>query len=284
MVGVTATPGRTADDPGSMSERLLTRPSAWRLADDGTPTVAATSLPFVDRDTMLAIDRLATDRIGLGLLQMMENAGFALAELARLGLGGSVERRRVTVLAGTGSNAGGGLVAARRLAGWGAEVGVILARPVLRLRPGPCAQVEPTLAAGVTMAVVEHDRSLPAVSSDVRRADVVLDALIGYSLHGAPDPTYAALIELASGSDAPVISLDLPSGVDPATGSIPGAVVAADATLALALPKLGTDAGPGRDAAGVRYLADIGIPPALYRQVGLELTLPFREGSLVRLA
>jgi len=140
--------------------------SRWQLPDLPIP---AAPVPTVDRETMLEADRIATDQVGLGLLQMMENAGRELADLTRRALGGSLERRSVVILAGTGNNAGGGLVAARRLAGWGAGVMVAFARPILRLRPGPCAQIDPLLAAGVVRrrweGMIDPIRSWPARSS-----------------------------------------------------------------------------------------------------------------------
>jgi NAD(P)H-hydrate epimerase len=254
--------------------------SRWRLPDlPGTPT----PVPSVDRITMLAADRIATDRLGLGLLQLMENAGRELAELTRHTLGGTVDGRRVVVLAGTGNNAGGGLVAARRLAGWGADVRVTFARPILRLRPGPCAQIEPLLAAGVRTAVAGHDRSYPELAGEVLRADAVIDALIGYSLNGAPDDAYQPLIGLAALGDGPVISLDIPSGIDATTGDRPGAAVPADISLALALPKRGTEMGEGRRFAGTRYLADIGIPASVFAELGIGDMPRFPAGAVVRL-
>lgn len=232
---------------------------------------------------MLAADRTATDRMGLGLLQMMENAGHQLAELTRLTLGGSVAGRRVVLLAGTGNNAGGGMAAARRLAGWGADVCVIFARPVLRLRPAACAQLEPMLAAGVRAAVAGHDRSHPDLSAELHRADAVLDALIGYSLAGAPDDPYQALIGLAGLGSGPVISLDLPSGIDATSGERPGSAVRADATLALALPKRGMLVGEGPLFAGAPYLADIGVPASAFPELTTPIDGIFEEGPLLRL-
>jgi NAD(P)H-hydrate epimerase len=232
---------------------------------------------------MVEVDRIATDQVGLGLLQMMENAGRELADLTRRALGGSATDRRLIVLAGTGNNAGGGLVAARRLAGWGAEVMVVFARPILRLRPGPCAQLEPLLAAGVRTAVAGHDRSYPELASEVLLADAVIDALIGYSLRGAPDDAYQPLIGIAPLGDGPVISLDLPSGIDASTGARPGAAVAADITLALALPKCGTEIGDGRRFSGTRYLADIGIPRSVFTELGIQGVPSFADGPLMRI-
>lgn len=240
-------------------------------------------VPSVDQATMLAADRVATDRIGLGVLQMMESAGHQLAELTRLTLGGSVAQRSIVVLVGTGNNAGGGMVAARRLAGWGSDVCVVFARPVLRLRPGPCAQLDPMLAAGVRAAVAGHDRSHAELAAEITRADAVLDALIGYSLKGPPDAAYQPLIGLAGLSHGPIISLDIPSGIDASSGDRPGSAVSADATLALALPKRGMTTGEGRRFSGVGFLADIGIPASIFAELGIRTDGLFARGSLIRL-
>jgi NAD(P)H-hydrate epimerase len=254
-----------------MTEPLLAS-TAWRLPVVPRPEQP---VPAVDRDTMMAVDLIATDRLGVSLPQMMENAGRELATLSRLMLGGSVAGSRVVVLAGTGNNAGGGMVAARRLAGWGASVQVAFARPILRLRPGPCSQVDALIASGAELLVVGHDRPYPEVAAAAMRADLLIDALIGYSLRGAPDADYQPLIGMTSVSSAPVISLDVPSGIDASTGERRGAAVDADATLALALPKLGTTLGEGKRFAGALYLADIGIPACAFRELGIEPGSPF---------
>jgi len=245
---------------------------------------ATLPVPAVDAATMLAVDRLTTDGIGLSLLQMMENAGRELATLGRSAMGGEAEGRRVVVLAGSGNNAGGGLVAARRLAGWGASVTVLFAQPVLRLRPGPCAQLESVIASGSRLAVVGHDFSVEEARREVRAADLVLDALIGYSLSGSPSEPYQRLIALAAQTEAAVISLDLPSGLDASTGATPGVAIRADITLAVALPKLGTQLGHGPRLTGVQYLADIGIPASAFREVGVEVGPIFSASCLIELA
>ncbi|MDQ3689532.1 MAG: NAD(P)H-hydrate epimerase [Chloroflexota bacterium] len=264
-----------------MADPVRIHPGRWRLPD--LPSTPEGVMPFVDQATMLAADGAATDRIGISLLQMMENAGYQLAELTRLTLGGVVSGRSIVVLAGTGNNAGGGMVAARRLAGWGADVCVIFARPLLRLRPGPCAQVEPLLAAGVRAAVAGHDRSHSQIASEVMRADAVIDALIGYSLHGAPDGAYQPLIGVATLGTGAVISLDIPSGIDASTGARPGSAVRADATLALALPKRGMTLAEGRRFSGIGFVADIGLPASIFEALGIRDDGWFTQGALVRL-
>lgn len=253
----------------------------WRLPDLLSSSTA--DVPSVDGPLMVEADRITTDRIGFSLLQMMENAGHQLAELTRLTLGSSVAGRSIVVLAGTGNNAGGGLVAARRLAGWGADVCVAFAQPILRLRPAPCAQVDPLLAAGVRAAVAGHDRSHAELRGEIEHADVVIDALIGYSLRGAPDDVYRPLIEMADAGAGAVLSLDIPSGIDATTGARPGAAVSADATLALALPKRGMSIGDGARHAGARYVADIGIPRSVFTELGVAVGGIFDAGPLLRI-
>src|SRR5690349_6977789 len=85
-------------------------------------------VPAVTAAQMREVDRIMVEDLGISLVQMMENAGRAFAELTRIQLAG-LNRRRVVVLAGRGGNGGGGMAAARRLATWGAEVRVVLAFP-----------------------------------------------------------------------------------------------------------------------------------------------------------
>jgi NAD(P)H-hydrate epimerase len=99
-----------------------------------------------------------------------------------------------------------------------------------------------------------------------------VDALIGYSLRGAPRGRAAALIDLCNQHAARVLSLDVPSGLDATTGATPGLVVCPERTLTLALPKTGLQPGPGQ-----LYLADIGIPLQVYHRLGLPFKPPFHK-------
>jgi NAD(P)H-hydrate epimerase len=113
--------------------------------------------------------------------------------------------------------------------------------------------------------------------------DVVVDALFGTGFRGAPRPEAAALIERINAGDAPVVSVDLPSGVDASTGEVAGAVVDADLTVTFHGRKVGLAVGPGRFHAGSVVVADIGLEPLptehrLARPELLEL-VPLR-GSL----
>lgn len=234
-------------------------------------------IPAVTAAEMAEVDRLMTEEVGADLLQMMELAGAALATLARdRFLGGDPRGRRVLVLAGTGGNGGGGLAAARRLHGWYADVEVWTSRPPEQLRGAAAHQRRSLLALGVPLHGPDEGQALPP-------ADLVLDAVIGYSLDGPPTGGAAALIEAANGHAAPTLSLDLPSGLEATTGTILAPCARADATLALALPKRGLWAPGTHAVSGERYLADIGVPEAVYRRLGLDIGPIFARQTLLRI-
>ena len=236
-------------------------------------------VPFISTDQMREVDRAMIEDYGITLVQMMENAGRALAHLARSRfLGGDPRNRRVVVLAGPGGNGDGGLVCARRLHSWGAEVRVWLSASPSRLDEVPRRQLTILERMGVPVNPAGDDVELPP-------ADLIVDALIGYSLRGAPRGASAALIRAANGHGAPVLALDAPSGVDTTVGTVYDPAVQASATLTLALPKVGLRAPAAAPYVGELYLADIGVPPGLYASLGLDSEVGpiFAEDDILRL-
>ncbi len=244
------------------------------MMHDSLPEVEIARVPCVTGEQMREVDRLMIEEFGIELLQMMENAGLALAQLARRHAAASLKATRVVVLAGRGNNGGGGLVAARRLSAWGADVSVVLVARVRDYGGAPARQLRPLSQMNVPIVVFR--RSLPP-------HDLILDALIGYGLRGAVRGVERDLITAANASEAPVISLDVPSGLDADNGDAAGDAVRADATMTLALPKCGLLTASARAYVGDLYLADISVPPALYRRLGLELATPFGDDTVVRL-
>ncbi len=214
-------------------------------------------VPAVTTDQMREVDRIAVDEFGLGILQMMENAGRNLAQNVMDMAGGAAGD--VTILTGAGGNGGGGLCCARHLHNRGFQVRLVLDREASAMRGAAATQLQILQAAG--FKAIDPYQATGAI----RRADVVVDALIGYSLRGAPRGRVAELIELCNLHARRVLSLDVPSGLDATTGGAPGGVVQPERTMTLALPKTGL-----RDTQGDLYLADIGIPPEVYHRLGLS--------------
>jgi NAD(P)H-hydrate epimerase len=232
---------------------------------------------------MAAVDRVMAERFGVGVLQLMELAGWVAASAARAMLpGGDPRGRRVLVLAGRGGNGGDGLVAGRLLHGWGAEVEARLSHPPERLNPAATRQLVALQALGVPVLPPGEPGSVaPRPRADEPPFDLVVDALLGFGLAGPPTGHVADLIRLANGLGAPVLAVDLPSGLDAATGRPFDPCVRADRTITLGLPKRGLLELPARPFVGSLAVADIGIPPVAYAAVGVEVGPLFALGSVV---
>ncbi|MGI9609975.1 MAG: NAD(P)H-hydrate epimerase [Acidimicrobiia bacterium] len=209
-------------------------------------------VPSVDASEMREVDRVAVTDTGPNLFQMMENAGRNLAEMVRDTFGSDWSERDILVLAGTGGNGGGGVTAGRHLVNHGGRVTVVVTDEA---RMGNVARHQLKIfraAGGVVKAEPPPNPGL------------ILDAIIGYSLAGPPSGRALDLILYAGAQRSPVLSLDIPSGLNATTEETPGAVIEANATMTLALPKIGLCSW----LAGDLVLADIGIPALTYRKVG----------------
>lgn len=230
------------------------------------------SIPSLTATQMVEVDRAMIEEYHIELIQMMENAGRNYAELARRFLGGNVKGRKVVVLCGTGNN-GGGMTAARRLQNWGAQITVALTKPADELRGIPAHQFD--ILQRLQIPVLETS-SLPT------SPDLVLDAIIGYSLSGAPRGTAADLIHWANNRSVPILSLDTPSGLDVSSGTAHDPTIRAAATMTLALPKRGLLNPQATAFVGDLYLADISVPPQLYFRMGLSVPPLFANSDLIR--
>ena len=239
----------------------------------------ARELAWLDQAQMIEVDRAMMHDLHIGLIQMMEHAGRHLAALARdRFLDGDVTGARVAVLGGSGGNGGGGMTAARHLHTWGADVTLASTRELDQIDGVPGDQARTLQVLGVPSVV-----GAPPRDASGAQWDLVIDAVIGYSLRGLPAGAAAALITWAGEVPAPVLSLDLPSGVDASSGRAPGLSIEPDSTLTLAMPKEGLRlAGP--DRVGELYLADIGVPARVYGPlVGRPIRSPFSRSDIVRL-
>ncbi len=241
------------------------------------PTTAA-EVPYLTTDQMIEVDRAMMEDYRIDLVRMMENAGRNLAHLARdRFLGGDPRGHRIVVLAGTGGNGGGALVAARRLHNYGAIVSVFVTKPDDEFTPVPGQQLDLLRRMGLTIGSADGVESVGTL-------DAILDGVIGYSLQGAPRGEAGTLIRWANEQAAPVLSLDAPSGVDTTTGTVYDPAIRATVTMTLALPKEGLRAPGVEDHVGELYLADISVPPALYnRFLGIEVGPIFAQSEILRL-
>lgn len=235
------------------------------LTDDGI------EVPPVTANQMRLIDRIAIQETGPNLFQMMENAGRTLALHALQRLGSRWKDALIVVLAGPGGNGGGGICAARHLANRNVDVRLVLSAPD-RLGDVPAFQRKVFASAG--------GRETDLVGLGRSQPDLIVDALIGYSLRSAPHGQAADLIIWANESGSPIVALDVPSGLDATSGESPGACIRAQTTLTLALPKTGLLG----EAVGDVWLADLGIPRVTFERAGVAPATPFGTRDCVHLA
>jgi NAD(P)H-hydrate epimerase len=232
-------------------------------------------LPALTATQMAAVDRVMTEEFGVDTLQLMEVAGRAVAVFARERfLGGDARGKRVVIFCGNGGNGGDGMVAGRFLHAWGAAVTVWLGR-----RPVPGRGI-----ATHQLAILERLNlpvHAPTAEPVLPPCDLLIDALLGFSLTNAPAGETAALIRAANAHPAPVLAVDLPSGLEATGGTGFDPCVRADATLTLALPKTGLLAGSARAVTGDIVVADIGVPPEAYARLGMTVGPVFATGDFV---
>jgi NAD(P)H-hydrate epimerase len=233
-------------------------------------TEQGVDVPAVNSAQMREVDRIAMEDTGPNLYQMMENAGRNLALLAIELLGERWQQAKVLVLAGSGGNGGGGICAARHLANRNVRVAVCLGEPAT-------LQGVPAFQRKILQSTSAKEIPLDQITA--QQPDLVLDALIGYGLNAAPRGHVAELIAWTTLGRAPVLALDVPSGVEATSGQTLGVFVNPRWTLTLALPKTGLLP----PLTGELYLGDIGIPDQVYRRIGLKYVDPFGQHSWVRL-
>jgi NAD(P)H-hydrate epimerase len=216
--------------------------------------------PVLTPEQAVDLDR-ETQARGVAAAELMERAGRAVARAAREVAGGAYGRRAV-VVCGKGNNGGDGLVAARHLDRLGLRTTVVLLEDPEELR-------EPAASNARRMAEVPgvrvrtfHERGL---ERELARANVAVDALFGTGFRGMPEDAWAAAIAALNAGEAPVVAVDIPSGVHGGTGAVEGEAVRAELTVTFGAAKLGAVLMPGAEHAGVVRVVDIGFADELMR-------------------
>jgi ADP-dependent NAD(P)H-hydrate dehydratase / NAD(P)H-hydrate epimerase len=202
-------------------------------------------------DEMAECDRL-TIAGGTPGITLMEKAGRAVADaVVRHPLG-----TRIVVVAGPGNNGGDGFIAARVLAERGYPVRMMLMGEVAALR-GDAAEAARRWARPIE----------PAKPEALAGAGVIVDALFGAGLNRPVQGEVRAIIEAMNASGAPVVAVDLPSGINGASGAVMGCAVTAGESVTFFRRKPGHVLLPGRVHAGAVRIADIGIPDSVLENV-----------------
>lgn len=205
--------------------------------------------PLLSPTQMAAADQAA---IGAGTpgAVLMDRAGRAVARAA-VRLAGGRYGRKAVVVCGKGNNGGDGFVAARALARSGLGARCLVVYDPAATTGDPAAHLARMEAAGV--------RPEPFTPAALDGVDVVVDAVFGTGFRGMAEGRPGESLAVLATCEAPVVAVDIPSGVDGTTGAVEGPAVRATVTVAMGAEKLGTALAPGASFAGRVEVADIGI-------------------------
>lgn len=211
--------------------------------------------------TMHAMDRMAMTEFGIPGIVLMENASRQTA-LEAMALAEGHEGVCL-LLAGPGNNGGDALGAARHLLNAGCQVRVALLFPLEHAKGDAAVQLDILLRMGVPVIGLTDDMTQEQWNALFHGCILAVDGIFGTGLSRAPEGVASAAIDALNRFPGPVLSIDIPSGVDGKTGQIPGVAVQATVTVTFALAKPGLYLYPGAMNAGRIRVADIGMPLGL---------------------
>jgi len=231
-------------------------------------------LPGVTREEMTEIDRIMVEDFRIPIESMMELAGYNLANIAL-----NLSRNKYSnyiIIAGSGNNAGGGIVAARRLVSWGLNVQIIFPKGVNELKDIPKDQFIRAKQLGIEIV-----NELPNDSLDFKNDSFFIDAYLGYGFTPRQDNISENVFNFLSNTNI-LLSLDIPSGLDATTGSNFSGINPI-ATLTLGFVKQGLLITEQKNI-GELYVADIGIPISIYYKIlRNHWDLTYKKASLEKL-
>jgi len=222
------------------------------------PKITFTNAHHLSIDKFVEMDYLSIEKYNIPIELLMENAGL---NLARLTASLTTKSDRILIGIGTGNNGGGGLVAARRLAGWGYKV--FLHLPDINLKALPQLQLERALTFGAKAKLIEN----PAV---------FIDAYLGFSQRLPLSRDLIEIIRKINKLSCNRISLDIPTGFNKATGEL---IFKPDIILTLAAMK--TELVPLLYQTQI-YIADLGLPHAIYDEFEIKQIPAFKESGIIK--
>jgi hydroxyethylthiazole kinase-like uncharacterized protein yjeF len=232
---------------------------------------------IVSANEMRWCDEVTIHKHGVPSLLLMENAGRAVAETVVLEFG-PPERKRILIFCGKGNNGGDGFVAARHLLNAGASVTVVLLSTARALKGDARTNYDNLTRlkqreAG-QLSVKKFTRPL---LKTLHKQDLVIDAIFGTGFSGEVREPFLAAILWINRQRVPVLSVDIPSGVDGTTGVVVNAAVKARCTVTFGLVKTGLLCNQGQDHVGTLRTIDIGIPGNVSRSKSLKTFLVEQE-------
>ena len=219
---------------------------------------------------MNEIDSYAINKLGIPGIVLMENAAAKVVGEITAECGGSVAGKKILLLAGKGNNGGDAFAAARILDAAGAKVSLFVLARRNEISGDARINLDKLENTGIKVKELLEERQVALLNASLPDSELVIDGIFGTGFGGKPEGIIKAAIEAVNNSDKPVISIDIPSGVNGETGEVPGACIKADITVTFCLPKPGMILHPGCEQVGRLVVADIGIPSEAIEQMNIN--------------
>ncbi len=239
---------------------------------------------------MREIDQSAIEEYAIPEIILMENAGHAILEtmrregfLHRLAPLAPLGTPSISILCGVGNNGGDGFVLARLLASKGIENQVLLFGDEKRLKE--TARKEYEILSSLKIPV-KKNLTPEELDSALFQTEILVDALLGTGSRGELRSPFSEMIPVINRQKKPILSVDIPSGIDGETGEFLDSKIGsirANATISLGVPKRGNLLYPGYPSNGKLYVSSISLPrdllesPSLKTQINLPHPLPRRD-------
>ncbi len=209
---------------------------------------------------MQQMDRTAINKLKIPGIVLMENAGCGVCNIMMKHMKESLSPY-VAIIAGPGNNGGDGFVVARHLHQHGISSKIILLSPVEKFKGDARINLDILIKLNMPIHEILDNTAVQDSSSVILHAGCIVDAIFGTGLSREVKDRFASIIDVINRSNRPVISVDIPSGLNADTGHVLGTAVRADITATMALPKTGQVIYPGIEYVGQLEVVDIGMPP-----------------------
>jgi len=219
----------------------------------------------VTSEQMREIERRAIEEFSIPSIILMENAAIAVTMACMKRLNGC-GKPRVAIFCGKGNNGGDGFAVARLLHGKNVIVNVFFIGNADEVTGDARTNLQIIRKLGINITVVCDEGMWPDVCKTLEKSNLIVDAIFGTGLSSEVKGIYRLAIEAINGCGCPVVSIDLPSGLNADDGKIMGAAVRANETVTLGMAKQGLYLYPGADIVGKITTAPIGIPLSVSTQ------------------
>lgn len=237
----------------------------------------------LDTAQMREADRRTIEEVGIPSITLMENAGRRVADVMASAFD-DLSESSVAVLSGRGNNGGDGFVAARALRRRGADVAVFLLGRTADVHGDARTNLDALARQDVTVAEVPDAAAWAQRRPEVAACDLIVDAILGTGLNRPLEGMLPAVVDDVNAGRAPVVAVDLPSGLSADNHHPIGPAIDADLTVTLAAPKIPLVFTPGSKFAGDVHVAEIGIPESVIDGVAgprLDLVTPAAVRALI---